>query len=376
MAFRRQRKNGTRIWAIAIACSLGMLALGPVAAASNYEDYQEPRRLFWKPTYGWMTTKQNPSGSQHPHHVDEFFSWDNSIAYSRLDHPRTPYQWGAYEHVMFFQPHSSSGRIWCEGTAYNYSSNLPADSYRDSFGSNAGEFTWGMQGWRLAYGYLYEIHYDCDPTSGSGDLGNRYYSQAQIGHCDSPPCDTYDTFGDDTTFLILEDNGVTPDPEQYFTGSIQADPDWGGDSFESDLYPWDTVHGSASRQCNVTSVVTGSCRVKLVDGTSSGNVSFSFVYQPTPSSAATKFPYNEVWFRCTASCSPTLAVRALDSSGNVLQSYSKAVSVPADGYWYPRHFDPGQGLPSGTTQWKFVIQGGAGDTIFIDYAQQAPATWG
>lgn len=311
------RRVFLRVVLALLATSAAMLLATPVNAIQG--DYPESTYAFWRPSTGHVNTGASKVWAGW-NRVDETFQWVTSVSLREVDSPRTPYQHGTYEHELRFRDHG-----WCDPVItgiYNTFYDLPPDSYRDSSGIDPGEFSWGVQSWRLQQDHIYNIQFDCYPYQVAG---NDYNLSGQVGHCHtSPPCTSNWTFADSTTRLIPRLKGRAPENQTW-------DDNFSGNrSFETTLSPWTAAGGSLTRDCTGTAF-HGSCFAHLSD--SGGALpSVSFSHTPSPVGAATASLIHEIAFRCPTSrstnCQVELAVSTYDAYGNILQSqYTPVVNV-------------------------------------------------
>lgn len=367
-----------------------------IAGASD-TGYVDSRRMYWAPTYGYVATYEplNCTLNTYCHEVDEMFTWEDWPSMVRLDSPRTPANWGTYEHELRFYDRTSSRPAWCDYYGTSAYSNaywdLPTGWYEDTLGRDVGEFAFGMPGWRIIEDYYYDVGFNCSPSR--DQFGGTYPTSAtytqpstgvhnlkgQIGHCHtSSGCNTWNVYSDTTNAFLVRLQLTAPDFET-FSHSFDA-PQQSLEDVYSSLYDPKVAGGSAVRVCNGTAY-HDACQWNARPTSSTTNVRLYLDGQVDPNTVHdVNDALNEWHVRCPASqnasnCSLYLYIQGLNSSNTVLGTYSGSwFTVPRGTAWYwmairsdadddSYFFD----FPTGTVKWRFVVYAAAGQYFDADF---------
>jgi hypothetical protein len=373
----KPRALGTHVIVLAL-----LMALLPAAAIADKGEYPETQKSFWRPTYGTVDTIDLPSSWAHDGRVNETFEWLGHPNLRKIDAPRTPEFYGTYEHELrFFSDSTATNIRWCFDGPYDTFVDLPSDWYRDTVGTDAGEYTWGMAGWELQTGYLYAIEFKCNKSRDQfgqlRPLNPEYNLTSQAGHC-HPDTNGYhcyesiNVYADETVRQIPRRIGRAPGSNSFFESFTWGSP--AGAGFESGKDPWDISNGSGTRVCDASKAYQASCFLRL-DSASGNTAQMTYDYAPYPSAVGTGQVYNETMAKCPtfwngAACHLELRITGFDGNGNLTDWRAKDDVLPRDDYWHPYTFMPGGGWPTGTTKWRFRMRTGTSETVQFDYNQQ------
>lgn len=344
------------------------------AASSGTSDYFTPWRMEWKPTDGSITMRVHSTDWWH-HYVSESFKWGTSISLAKVDSPRTPAGRGNYEHELRFF-NGSSG--WCAevaGGPYNIFLDLPPDHYRDVT-DDENEFTWGMRTYGIVQGHVYDIDFQCDAYVIAGQAGvtNDFNMTAQIGHCHTP-CAQTTVFADDTIRLIPRIQYNAPLSEGVSRIFDWSDSFDGNRSFESAPGSWGTPNGTEVWDCN-GGAIHGSCFVRVIPN-GSIRVKYQRKYDPgSPNQLATASNYEEFLVKCPTvndtNCTFRLSIEVYNSQDQLIEATRTAwipIEQSSSTWWLLPSAVNTNGSGSSSDYWKFVVEGGPGDTIDLDYHQ-------
>jgi hypothetical protein len=363
---------------------------GPAQAGDDY--FTQPFRISWKPQSGYTTTSAvgvTACGLTNPycHRVLQHFRWDEAIALAKLDYPRTGESEGTYEHELrFWNPGLTAFRQgWCSrdfGGPQNEISNLPPDSYFDTFEADQSEFSYGIQAWRAEEDLTYSVQFDCSPLylvtatppSYAVSTATRYSLTAQLGHCDQPygpPCTTWNNYGDAHVRLIPRFKGLTTSNVVDWSGSFDSNYnlEWlpaGSNVDEPYVY-----NATLTRPCSGAS--QGSCYWR-VNPSNTSPAGVHYVEAPSPSSGGTANLYSEWTVRCPSSqnsqrCIIRFLMRGYDASGAVVTTQmTNWTTLENDNVWWV-YRQLSDIWPSNVVSWRFKAEIDYGDVLDVDYHQ-------
>lgn len=375
---------------------LSSIASWPTGADAAASDYVESRRVFWKPTYGVISTSEpeNCATTIYCHRVEEIFTWEEWPALARVDSPRTPSKWGTYEHELRFYDRSLTQPLWCDYRPPNFYTNayfdLPLGWYEDTVDRDTGEFSFGVPTWRLVEDHWYDIRFNCSPERDTLDntwpdsvvyttkWSGVHNVLGQIGHCHTTDdCDSFNVYADTTNALISKAAATAPDFEQWY---LSFTSDYSLECTPGACQNPSVSSGSAVRTCT-SSRYHGSCYWNVRPSSSSAQAKLYFTGQyDVPSIHGNNDALSEWIVRCPSSqnsvnCTVRLYIDGLASSGAPQGTYyGPWVTIPRDNVWRTvairtqadngsYNFDFGQFA----AKWRFNLQGGSGVYYDADY---------
>jgi hypothetical protein len=358
----------------AAASAFLIVALLPSTALAGNADYVPAYKVQWKPTGGSINLRVH-SQDWWKHFVSESFTWGTTVSVARIDAPRTPAGHGNYEHELRFFPDGGSG--WCAdstGGPYNIFLDLPPDHYRD-LNHAVNEYTWGMRTYGVDTGHTYDIDFQCDAYVVAGKAGvvRDFNLTAQIGHCHTP-CVQQNVWPDDTLKLIPNIQYNAPIDEGVSRTFNWDDTFDDNRSFETAPGSWGTPNGTEAWNCG-GGATHGSCFVRVIPNNSSIRVKYQRRWDPgSPNALATASSYEEFVVRCPTlndtDCTFRFSVEVFNAQDQLIEATRSVWWVISQGnstWWYMPATINSTGSGSSSAYWKFVVEGGPGDTIDLDY---------